>query len=316
MAAAAALAPDDKATFAPNVLLDGRAGVVPVDGTRTREYDVHQGRFSQTDRVILMASVEQLPLPLEDDRPPDAYTVEQWREQWREVRSGWWAYALFGLLAEPLTLGLYSLVLFTRWQRADEQRTFGKRLLTALAMTLLLIVPFLWLWPARWSRNWYVAYRSTQSRRPGAWVNLISSVPWLRDRVIDLRAETSNPEGTAAATVDVQKRSRLIPATLAVATLVAAGSLAVLAFNSFRTNSDASNCESYEQALQAALGAPMFTGPIVGLDNTDQQEMARARLAFQGAWAVSDSTARQLLLDVWDRWADQWSAGRLVARGC
>lgn len=83
--------------------------------------------------------------------------------EWRVVQGGWWLNALAVLVLASYTLGLYPLFLFTRWLRPTGA-PLSKRMWTALGHTLLLFVPFAWLYVVPWSRDRYFVYRVEKAR--------------------------------------------------------------------------------------------------------------------------------------------------------
>lgn len=100
----------------------------------------------------------------------DLENAENWvrghcytKEQWAEIRAGWWGWALGGVLLNGLTLGIYAAVLFTIWQSSDEERSLGKRIAIGTGMSLLLFVPFAWVGVAPWSRDFYFFWREDQA---------------------------------------------------------------------------------------------------------------------------------------------------------
>jgi hypothetical protein len=109
---------------------------------------------------------------------------------------------------------------------------------------------------------------------------------------------------------------RFIRPTLVACAVVAAASLAFLAFNAQRGSAHATSCGRLRTDLQAALSSPHSTAQVRGLTGQLADDLYETRSGQKARIAVSDATRQALLLQEWDGWANGYAAQVMAAKGC
>jgi hypothetical protein len=111
---------------------------------------------------------------------------------------------------------------------------------------------------------------------------------------------------------------RLFRPTMVACAVVAALSLAFLAFNAQRGSAHASSCGRLRTDLQAALTSPHSTAQVRNLSGSLAADLYDTRTGTQTriAQAAGDTARQTLVIQEWDRWETGYTAQVLAAKGC